>query len=151
MIASKLLLVAACALGLFSVGQVWLVQISSYPLWAFVGEREFKAYHAAWWRSIWFVILAPSALLAFAAALMLWWLPPNVPPWEVWAACALQTALILGTAVWWAPLMARLEAPSGGLVPERYALLMTSHWIRVAIVTAYGGLAIAMLLQSAWR
>jgi hypothetical protein len=147
---SNWLLVAVCALGIYGVGQVWLVQISSYPLWAFVGDHEFRAYHAAWWRSIWFVILGPSTLLVIGTLLMLWWRAPGVPLWETWAACALQAALLVGTAMWWGPLMARLETPTGGLAAERFRLLMSTHWVRVAIVTAYGALAIWMLIQSAW-
>jgi len=61
MIASHFLLLGACALGLFGAGKVWLVQLSSYPLWTYVGEQEFRAYHLAWWHSIWGVILAPAS------------------------------------------------------------------------------------------
>jgi hypothetical protein len=46
---SQWLLIGTCALSFYGVGQVWLVQLSSYPLWTYVGEREFRAYHAAWW------------------------------------------------------------------------------------------------------
>ncbi len=130
MIASHFLLFGACALGLFGAGQVWLVQLSSYPLWTYVGEREFRAYHLAWWHSIWGVILAPAALLLICAALMLWWPAPGVPEWAPWLGAGLQAALLLGTAAWWGPLMARLEMPDGGLSADRYKLLMRTHWLR---------------------
>jgi hypothetical protein len=145
------LLIGLSALGFYGVGQVWLVQLSSYPLWAYVGEREFGAYHRAWWRGIWGVILAPAALLIAGSALMLWQRAPGVPAWAAWCAFALQMALLLGTAIWWGPLMARLEGPNGALSPERYRLLLTSHWLRVAIVTAYALLVLWMLGQSAGR
>jgi hypothetical protein len=145
------LLLGTCALSLYGVGQVWLVQLSSYQLWVHVGEREFHAYHAAWWRGIWGVILAPAALLIVAATLMLWWRAPGVPAWETWVGCALQGALLFDTAVWWGPLMARLETQGGGLSLERYRLLTTTHWIRVAIVSTYGALALWMVAQSTWR
>jgi hypothetical protein len=148
---SEQLLMAACALSFYAVGQVWLVQLSAYPLWADVGEREFHAYHRAWWHSIWGVILAPSALLFVGSGLMLWLRAPGVPAWAPWSDAALQIALVLGTAIWWGPLMARLEAPGGGLLTERYQLMMTSHWLRVGIVTAYALLVLWMLAQSAWR
>ena len=148
---SEQLLMAACALSFYSVGQVWLVQLSAYPLWTYVGEREFRGYHAAWWRSIWGVILAPSALLFVGSALMLWLRAPGVPAWAPWSGVALQIALLLGTAIWWGPLMTRLEAPNGGLLTERYQLMMTSHWLRVGIVTAYALLVLWTLAQSAWR
>ncbi len=47
--------------------------------------------------------------------------------------------------------MARLEGPNGALLLERYQLLLTSHWLRVAIITAYALLVFWMLAQSAWR
>ncbi len=144
----KLLLTAICALAFYGMGQVWLVQLSSYPLWALVGDAEFRAYHAAWWRSIWLVILGPSALLALATPLLLWWPPPFVPAWEIWAAAALQAALVLGTAFWWAPLMANLETSAGGLATDRYELLMATHWVRVALVSAYAALTFWMLLKT---
>jgi hypothetical protein len=144
------LLLGTCALSFYGMGQVWLVQLSSYKLWTYVGELEFRSYHQAWWQSIWGVILAPAVLLLIGALLMLWWRAPGVPAWATWLGAALQIALLLGTAAWWGPLMARLETDTGGLPPERYHLLMTTHWIRVGIVSAYGLLALWMLTQSAW-
>lgn len=106
-------------MSIYGVGQVWLVRLSSYRLWAYVGQHEFRAYHAAWWRSIWGAILAPAAL-------------------------------VLGTAFEWGPLMARLEAPSGRLSLECYQLLMRTHWLRVAIITAYALLMLWMLSRNTW-
>jgi len=44
------------------MGTVWLVQLSSYPLWAHVGLKEFYDYHIAWWHSIWIPVLFPAGL-----------------------------------------------------------------------------------------
>jgi hypothetical protein len=147
---SQWLLLATCALSLYSVGNIWPVQLSSYRLWKYVGPREFHAYHLAWWHSIWGVILGPAVVVFIGALLMLWWRAPGVPLWAVWAGFGLQLALVLGTALWWGPLMARLEDPSGGLATDRFELLMLTHWLRVAIVTVYGALALWMFAQSAW-
>jgi len=147
---SQWLLLVTCALSLYGVGNIWPVQLSSYRLWAYVGGREFRAYHLAWWHSIWGVILAPAAIVFVCAILMLWWRAPGVPTWAPRVGFALQLALALGTALFWGPLMARLEAPGGGLAFERFQLLMTTHWLRVAIVTAYGALTLWMLARSAW-
>ncbi len=144
------LLLGAVALGLYAGGNIWPVQLSSYRLWTYVGPREFHAYHVAWWHSIWGVILAPASLLVVLAALMLVWRPPGVPAWAVWLGFGLQVALVLGTALYWGPLMARLSTPEGGLVRELYPRLMLSHWLRVAIVTAYGARALWMLARSTW-
>lgn len=151
MTASQWLLLLTCVLSFYGAGQVWLVQLSSYALWPYVGDKEFHAYHAAWWRSIWGVVLAPAAVLLVAAALMLRLRAPGVPEWACWCGAALQAALLVGTAAWWGPLMARLEASGGGLLPQRYRLLMRTHWLRVGLVSAYAALALWMLSQSAWR
>jgi hypothetical protein len=144
------LLLVTCALSLYSVGNIWPVQLSSYRLWMYVGPREFRAYHLAWWHSIWGVILAPAVLVFVCAVLMMWWRAPGVPPWAAWVGLALQLGLVVGTALWWGPLMARLEEPNGGLALERFRLLLATHWLRVAIVTAYGVLTLWMLARSAW-
>ena len=148
---AQLLLLATCALSIYSVGNVWPVQVSSYRLWPYVGPREFAAYHMAWWHSIWGVILAPAVLVFCGAVAMLWLRAPGVPTWAPWVGLALQIALVAGTAAHWGPLMAHLEGPDGTLLADRYRLLMTTHWLRVAIVTAYGALTLWMVGMSAWR
>jgi len=49
---SNLLLLINLALGFYGVGVAWMVQLSAYPLWAYVGLNEIQAYHNAWWQSI---------------------------------------------------------------------------------------------------
>jgi hypothetical protein len=124
------------------------VQLSSYPLWRFVGPAQFSAYHVAWWRSIWGVVLAPAGLVCLGAVLMIWIRPPQVARVEIWLGVGLQAMLVLGTAAWWGPLMARLETQAGALDPERYRILMNTHWLRVAIVTAYTLLVARMMAEA---
>jgi len=68
---SRGLLLVTCALSLYSVGNIWPVQLSSYRLWTHVGSADFHAYHLACWRSIWGVILAPARLVFLGAILMI--------------------------------------------------------------------------------
>lgn len=144
---SEWLLLATFVFSVYGAGQVWLVQLSSYPLWRFVGATEFRAYHLAWWRSIWGVVLAPAGLTWLGAMLMIWLRPPQVRPGEIWLGVALQAALALGTAAWWGPLMARLETEGGGLDLQRYRALTSTHWLRVALVTAYALLVARMIAE----
>ena len=145
------LLLGVFTLSLYGAGQVWLVQLSSYPLWRYVGAAQFAAYHQAWWRSIWGVVLAPAALVFVGSLLMLRWRTPDAPAWAAWLGAGLQVALAAGTALWWGPLMARLERPAGGLAPERFALLLSTHWLRVGLVTAYAALVGWMMIRSLAR
>src|SRR5262249_34636808 len=71
--------------------------------------------------------------------------PEGVPGWAIWLAFSLKRLLYALTAIWWDPLMARLSTPTTGLVLPLYRRLMLNHWLRVAIVTAYGILAFWMV------
>jgi hypothetical protein len=141
-------LLGAIALGYYGVGQIWLAQLLCYRLWPQVGRSAFFAYHIAWWHSIWIVIFVPSGL-AFLAALVLPWLrPPGVSVRLLWAGLGVQVLLCVLTATWWGPLMGRLATREQGLLLRNYHLMMTTHWLRVAIVTAYGLVALWTLVQS---
>jgi hypothetical protein len=142
------LLIITVFLSVYGVGQIWLVQLSSYKLWAFVGAREFHAYHWAWWRSIWFVVMGPTGLVFLGSVLMLWMRPVGVPGRAIWLGFVLESVICIGTVIWWGPLMARLANPDTGLILPLYSQLMWTHWIRVALVTGYGLLAFWMLLKS---
>lgn len=143
------LLLVTSALGLYAVGNVWLVQTVCYRQWPLVGQREAYSYHIAWWHSIWGVLFGPSAIVVFGAVALLRMRPSNVNVKPVWLGLALLLFTSIGTAVWWAPLMARLIAPDGVMLLADYQLLMSTHWIRVALVSAYGITYFYMLIKSA--
>ena len=67
---SQWLLLGTETLSVYGTGQVWLVQLSSYKLWRFVGQHEFRDYHMAWWHSIWGVVLGPASLVFIGAVLI---------------------------------------------------------------------------------
>ncbi len=144
------LLLVTAALSFYGVGQIWLVQLSSYRLFPYVGKNKFHAYHLAWWHSIWGIVFIPAGLVFLGSILMFWFPPPAVPHSLLWWGLGLQILLYLGTAIWWGPLMARLSTPETGLSLALYRQLMLTHWLRVAIVTAYGLLAMYMLARSAF-
>lgn len=143
------LLLVTSAFGLYAVGNVWLVQIVCYRLWPLVGQREAFSYHIAWWHSIWGVLFGPSAIVVLGAVALLWMHPSNVSVRPVWLGLALLLLTSIGTAAWWAPLMARLVAPDGAMLLGDYQLLMSTHWIRVALISAYGILYFYILIKSA--
>jgi hypothetical protein len=143
------LLLVTSALGLYAVGNVWLVQLVCYRLWSHVGPREAFNYHLAWWHSIWGVLFGPMAIVVFGAVALLCMRPTNLNVRLAWLGLALLVLTGVGTAAWWAPLMARLVAPDGRISLHDYQLLMSTHWIRVALITGYGVASFSMLIKSA--
>jgi len=142
------LLVLTSGLGLYAVGNVWLVQLVCYRLWPSVGRGEAFRYHLAWWRSIWGVLFVPAGLVFLGAIALLWLRPARVSERQVRLGVILQIIIYASTAAWWAPLMARLVKPNGEMLLRDYQLLMSTHWIRLALITAYGITSFYMLIKS---
>jgi len=143
------LLFITSALGMYAVGNIWFVQLVSYALWPYVGKQEAYAYHIAWWHSIWGVLFIPAGVVLVGSILMLRLRPNGVSRQAGQVGFGLQLVVYLITAAWFGPLMARLASPDGGLSLHLYHLLMTTHWVRFALFTAYGILCVYMLAKSA--
>jgi hypothetical protein len=143
------LLLSTSALGLYAVGNVWLVQLVCYRLWPSLGRGEAFRYHLAWWHSIWGVLFVPAGIVFLSALALPWLRPSGVKGRPVWLALMLQIVTYASTAAWWGPLMARLIKPDGEMLLHDYQLLMSTHWIRLALVTGYGLTSFYILIKSA--
>ena len=142
------LLFVTSALGMYAVGNIWFVQLVSYALWPNVGKQEAYAYHIAWWHSIWGVLFIPAGVVLLGSIAMLRVRPAGVSRHTSRVGFGLQLFVYLITAAWFGPLMARLASPDGGLSMSLYHLLMTTHWVRFTLFTAYGILCVYMLAKS---
>src|ERR1700736_4705005 len=106
----KWLLLLNLAFSMMGVGQIWQVQLSSYPLWAYVGPHEYHNYHIAWWHSIWLPLFVPAGLAVLCTIGLFWLRPATVPRSAVWAAMSILFVTYGLTFIWWAPLMALIGA-----------------------------------------
>ena len=151
----RFVLLSNLAFAMMGVGQVWLVQLSAYPLWAHVGQKEFHDYHTAWWHSIWIPIFVPAGLALLTNVVLIWFRPYHLSGKAVWSGLGILFLAYFLTYIWWAPLMALIGAtPEGirgvfdwapwlrglsGLTQEKlYDLLIQTHWGRVGLFSGYG-------------
>jgi hypothetical protein len=147
--ASQWTLLATTACGFYGAGQIWMVQLLCYRVWPSISKTSFYGYHIAWWHSIWTAIFIPAGLVLIGAVSMIWLRPPHSSARLLWTGLCVQALLYLLTAIWWGPLMSRLATTENGLILANYHLLMTTHWLRVAIVSAYAAVALLTLVQAA--
>ena len=136
-------LLVTLAFTLYMAGMIWSMQVFEYPLFAFVGPEQFRAYHAAHNRSLPFFVILPSLLALVSAVLLVWIRPAGIPLWLVGLVVALDLAVLVSTAAGQAPLHARLDRD--GYSTDVIRTLVRSNWIRTALWTANALLLLSMV------
>jgi hypothetical protein len=124
------------------IGLIWTVQVVHYPLFSAVGPAAWPTYAAAHARRITILVL-PYMLLELGTSLLLLWMHPAALPLpSVWLGVALVAAVWISTVAWQGPLFAKLAARWD---PAIHRALVLSNWMRTALWTARGSLALWML------
>jgi hypothetical protein len=141
---SQLLLVLWSALIFWVLGQIWLVQIVIYPLFARVGAADYVAYHRYYSRRIPLPVILPgfaSFLLPIPLALY----GPAVASWMNPANIAAGIVGLLVTVLLEIPRHARLE--KNGKDEVTIAELIRYNWPRTLSISVQALTTLAMLRQ----
>jgi hypothetical protein len=140
--AHSLLLIHAIVV-LFVLGEIWFAQVVVYPLFAKVGETEYRDFHRFYSSRIPLPVIAPG----FASFILPWglvfWRPDAVPAWMALsnAICALVGLLVtVGLEI---PRHNRLE--NGGKQDVVIRELIAYNWPRTLSITASASLTLVML------
>ena len=143
------ILLASFAASFYNVGTIWMTQFG-WRLWPYVAPSDFEKYHLAWWEMIKPVIFPVAAVAFFGSIAMLWWRPAGVLAAALWLNFALQILTYATTAAFWARWQAgtRFAIRADGSLDPMYALAMSTHWIRAAIITLNGIVIFWMVLQN---
>lgn len=139
-----LLLLVWAGLIFWGLGQIWLIQIVVYPLFAKVGEAEYVGYHRFYAQHIPLPIIVPG-FAGFLMPIPLAFLGPPVPAWM--SATNVAAGLVgLGVTV-------LLEIPRHGQL-ERHGKneativeLIRFNWPRTLSITTSAAVTMAMLVN----
>ncbi len=139
----------------YNVGLVLMAHLG-WRLWRHVGREEFPAFHRAWWFGAGGLqpILWPGVLVhALGSIAQLGSRSRPAPAWMAWAVLGLQAGSGALTGAWWGRQQAHMEhvrREDGSLDPH-YEWLITTHWLRVVLITAAaaGQVAIAARVLTA--
>ena len=123
------------------LGIVWIVQLSTYPLFAKIGAEHFQAYHRAYTGSVVFVIL-PLMLLELGSCAAIFWLQPSF--WNG-VSGGLLGVIWASTFFIQVPLHNRLEQ---GFDEKLGRKLVRTNWIRTVAWTARIGILGWQLLST---
>jgi hypothetical protein len=139
---SQLLLVLWAALAFWVLGQIWLVQIVVYPLFAQVGAADYVRYHSFYTRHIPLPVIVPGfASFLLPVALAFW--GPDVPLWMSAGNIAAGIVGLLVTVLLEIPRHNQLE--KGGKNDATIAELIRYNWPRTLSISAQSVITILML------
>lgn len=139
-----LLLLLWSVLVFWVLGQIWLVQMVVYPLFAKVGEAEYIAYHRFYTSRIPFPVIIPGFASFLLPAALAYFGPP-VPLWMSTANIATGVAGLLVTVLLEIPRHNRLE--EGGKNGVAIAELIRFNWPRTASISAQSAVTFLMLIH----
>ena len=137
----RMVLLAQLLSTLALFGLIWFVQIVHYPLFASVGQTDFRTYAAAHaTRTTW--IVAPLMLLEVGSALLL--LEPSLRPMficpqEAWLGLIFVAVIWSSTALLQVPLHNRLQTSFSGSSARR---LVATNWVRTIAWTVRAALVL---------
>ena len=136
-------LLANAATTLFMTGLICLVQFVHYPLFATVGEREFRGFHADHSRRITPLVLPVMTIELVTSLLLVVDRPEGVSAVGVGSGLALAIGLWLSTLLVQSPAHRRLAAE--GLEQAAVTRLVGLNRLRTAAWTMRSGLVLGML------
>jgi uncharacterized membrane protein len=136
----KLLLLIHVFSTVFMVGLIWFVQVVHYPLFANVGNEQFKTYEELHQRLTTWVV-GPAMLIELATAVMLLKYLPEDSQTLAWIGVGLVAVLWLSTAL--------LSVPAHNSLTVEYSTaayqkLVSTNWIRTVAWTVRGILVLIL-------
>jgi hypothetical protein len=144
--ASHALLIVSTVVALYAFGQIWFAQIVVYPLFAKVGESEYRTYHRFYSSRIPLPVIVPGFASFVLPVLLLFVRPDSVPAWLVMTnvACALVGLAV--TVLLEIPRHARLVEQ--GKQPDVIRELVVFNWPRTASITGCAFCCVLMMLAA---
>jgi hypothetical protein len=128
-LAGRWTFLVAFALVFYGNGAAFIESFVNYPSWHLIGADEFTQFHRFIGPRVLAFLVAPALLGTLFTILMLWFRPPAVPRWAVWAAIVLQLIVFVSTATIQLPIQFELSA-RGLSLPLIERLIETNFWLR---------------------
>lgn len=127
---------------LYNVGVIWVLQLNHYPLYAKVGQREFRDYLTAHNGRILLPIVLPGIAAFISSLLLAWQQPVAIPSWSVWLVIALNAAILLSTI--FVQGKAHNQLARDGYSEVLIQKIIATNWLRTVAWTINGLLLLWM-------
>lgn len=146
-----ILLLLNLALAFYNVGTIWAHEVDIFRSWRLAGPDAFLRIQTIHWRKIPYWVMLPLGLALAGSVGLIWYRPANSPSWAVWGALGCQIASHTLTAFLWGPWQAKLSKDPLGPASPYLARILSTHWIRTLLISAYGFTLLAWAVEALSR
>lgn len=87
----------------------WYTQVTTYPLFAWIGQKEFLPFHKEYQRRLPFSIYAPYSLLMVGTLLLMFFRPPQISFTWIVLLIVVNAAIMIESLAFAAPVHKRLD------------------------------------------
>jgi hypothetical protein len=126
------------ALAFYNLGTIWAHEVDIFRSWKLVPQDAFRRIQAAYWRKLPYWVLLPVGVGFAGSIALIWYRPAGSPVWAVPCALFFQIASHVLTAILWGPWQARLSKDPLGPASPYLTRIVSTHWIRTLLISAYG-------------
>jgi hypothetical protein len=134
------------ALAFYNVGTIWAHEVDIFRTWRLVDAKDFRAVQSTHWKKLPYWIFAPVALALLGGITLIWFHPAGSPPWAIWGSLFCQVLSLVLTAIFWGRWQAKLSQDPLGPESPYLARILSTHWLRALLITAYATIDLAWLL-----
>jgi hypothetical protein len=143
-----LFLLINLALAFYNVGTIWSHEVDIFRSWKLLDPKTFSAVQDVHWKKLPFWVFIPVGLALIGSIALFWYHPDKTPVWEIWLAFGIQFLSHSLTATFWGRWQAKISKEKLGGESPYLGLILKTHWIRTALINAYGLILLYMTFQT---
>lgn len=131
------------ALAFYLVGAIWAHEVDIFRTWKYIDVKDFPTVQSVHWHKLPYWIFSPLVLALAGSIALIWYHPDASPSWAIWGNLGCQLASHLLTAIFWGRWQGMLSKDPRGPASPYLAKILSTHWIRTLLITAYGLILLA--------
>ena len=132
----------------YNIGTIWAHELDIFRTWRLLDSKTFHAVQGDHWRKLPYWVFTPVGISFVGSILLFWYHPDKIPSAEIWLAFIIQFLSHFLTAIFWGQWQAKLSKDELGAASPWLAKILKTHWIRTALINAYGLMLLYMTIQT---
>jgi len=148
MMTKEIFLLLNLVVAFYNVGTIWAIEVDIFRTWRLVDAKSFHTVQSTHWKKLTYWVFIPVGLSFIGSIILFWYHPLKIPIWEIGLAFSFQFFSHVLTAIFWGQWQAKLSHDNLGSASPWLIKILKTHWIRTALINAYGFMLLCITIQS---